>query len=324
MAGQVWSGGWSTGTLGGYFTNIKLSEQIRYAAQPLMRFRQFCNIHEALGKGKGDTIEFPKVSNLGTSGGTLVETNTMPETNFTQRRGTMTVNEYGLAVPYTGKLEALSAFSIKDMTTRTLRDDEAKVLDSAAGAKFTSGYAKYVCLSATSGTLTTNSTAGGTATGNLNVYHLKQIVKQLKKWNIKPFSDGNYICIGSIEAIGGLRDDTATGGWIDAAKYAQPRDANNGLFTGEVGKIQGVRCLEENNVLSNIIGNSSAYGEAVVFGDDAVVEAIAVPEEIRAKIPTDYGRSQGVAWYGLLGFELMWSFGNTGDAEEHIIHVTSL
>ena len=29
---------------------------------------------------------------------------------------------------------------------------------------------------------------------------------------------------------------------------------------------------------------------------DTVAEAIAVPEEIRGKIPSDYGRSKGVAW----------------------------
>jgi hypothetical protein len=33
-----------------------------------------------------------------------------------------------------------------------------------------------------------------------------------------------------------------------------------------------------------------------------VAEAIAVPEEMRGKIPTDYGRSKGVAWYYLGGF----------------------
>ena len=34
-------------------------------------------------------------------------------------------------------------------------------------------------------------------------------------------------------------------------------------------------------------------------------EAIAIPEEIRGKIPSDYGRSKGVAWYYLGGFGLV-------------------
>jgi hypothetical protein len=32
------------------------------------------------------------------------------------------------------------------------------------------------------------------------------------------------------------------------------------------------------------------------------MEGITIPEEMRAKIPTDYGRSKGVAYYYLGGF----------------------
>ena len=39
-------------------------------------------------------------------------------------------------------------------------------------------------------------------------------------------------------------------------------------------------------------------------GEETVAEAVAVPEEIRGKIPSDYGRSKGVAWYYLGGFGL--------------------
>ena len=31
-------------------------------------------------------------------------------------------------------------------------------------------------------------------------------------------------------------------------------------------------------------------------------EVFAIPEEIRGKIPTDYGRSRGIAWYAELAF----------------------
>ena len=39
--------------------------------------------------------------------------------------------------------------------------------------------------------------------------------------------------------------------------------------------------------------------------EDTVAEGIAIPEEIRGKIPTDYGRSKGVAWYYLGGFGIV-------------------
>jgi len=46
-------------------------------------------------------------------------------------------------------------------------------------------------------------------------------------------------------------------------------------------------------------------GGAWRFGADTVAEGIAIPEEIRGKIPGDYGRSRGIAWYALLGFGLV-------------------
>jgi hypothetical protein len=61
------------------------------------------------------------------------------------------------------------------------------------------------------------------------------------------------------------------------------------------------------NAFSNV---SDAWNNAksdwmFSFGDDTVAEAITVPEEMRGKIPGDYGRSKGVAWYYLGGFGLV-------------------
>ena len=44
---------------------------------------------------------------------------------------------------------------------------------------------------------------------------------------------------------------------------------------------------------------------AFFLGEDTVAEAVAIPEEIRGKIPTDFGRSRGIAWYYLGGFGIV-------------------
>jgi len=56
MAGQVWS----TSSLGGYLFSPPLSKVLRYAVQPLVKFRQFADIKDAAtqGKGKGDTMHW--------------------------------------------------------------------------------------------------------------------------------------------------------------------------------------------------------------------------------------------------------------------------
>lgn len=91
------------------------------------------------------------------------------------------------------------------------------------------------------------------------------------------------------------------------------------LFSGEVGRYYGCRFIEENNVLKNTLGGST-FGEAVFFGADAVMEGVAIPEEVRARVPGDYGRRKGIAWYAILGWKKIWDYSD--DSEEHIIHVT--
>lgn len=310
---------WVTSSLGGFLGNRKLSRTVRHAAQPLQKFRQFCNIKEALGKNKNDLIFFDKISNVATAGGTLVETNTMPETQVTIQTGTLLVTEFGNSVPFTGKLETLAEFDVDKIITVALRNDESKVLDSTVAGKFVLSQLKYSCLTASSaGSFETaaSDTATGTTTcgANFDMYHLKECVDKLKDLNVPKYDGENYVLIGGVRALRGVKDHTD---FTDAAKYGDP----DRLFSGEVGRIYGCRCIEETNFLSNARGGST-FGEAVMFGADAVMEAVALPEEIRAKIPTDYGRSKGVAWYGLLGFTKIWDY--TGDSETHIIHINSV
>jgi hypothetical protein len=95
-------------------------------------------------------------------------------------------------------------------------------------------------------------------------------------------------------------------------------------YNSEVGRIEGIRCIESNNTnaLSGSLGSGSVLGEAVVFGDDPVVMASVHDPELRAKESEDYGRSKGVAWYGIYGFDQIWKDSATA-GEARVIHVTS-
>lgn len=94
MAGQLFA----TNSLGGFFYSLNLSDELREALQPMSRFRQFTDMKDAVGKSKGNTFTWDVVQDVVTAGGTLVETNTMPETNFTILQGTLTITEYGNSV----------------------------------------------------------------------------------------------------------------------------------------------------------------------------------------------------------------------------------
>lgn len=93
MAAMLWTN--SSGVL----TNGQLNKKIQMSAQPLMRFRNFVSLKEAFGKTKGDTVNWDKVANVAAYGGKLIETNTYHTTDQAITKGTLTVTEYGNAIP---------------------------------------------------------------------------------------------------------------------------------------------------------------------------------------------------------------------------------
>jgi len=304
---------WSVNSLGGFLSNNQLSKQVRHRSQTMQKFRQFVSPEPAAGSNRGEKVFFNKISNISTAGGTLLETDTIPKRNFTITQGTLTITEYGNSVPFTLKARTLSDVQLPDIVNTVLRNDMAKVLDSAAATQFkTNDYVATITNTAT----TTFGSAGAalaTAGANMSDKNVRDIVDRMKTLNIPTYDGENYICIASTNSIRGLYD-------FFEAKAVQTTMAP--LYQGEVGQYYKTRFVEETNFLSNADGSNGLYGEAVFFGEDAVREGIAIPEEIRISIPTDYGRDQGAAWYALLGFQQVWDF--SADGETRIIVVDSL
>lgn len=315
MAGQLWS----TSTLGGNHAVPYLSDRLRSIAQPMFRFRQFVDVKEAIGKGRGDTWLFDKTGNVASAGGTLVETSTIPQTQFVTNQGTGVITEYGNSIPFTAKLNTLGQFALEPIVEQKLRDDMVKVIESAAGNQFKATDFYAVCVATNSVAYTTNGTATATATADLTAANVRNIVDYMKKKLIPKFDGQNYVCIASTQSLSGMHGDTGTGGWQEVSKHSAEFARN--IFEGEVGNFYQTRFVEETGYLSNTVGNGSARGQCVFFGADNVYEAVAIPEEIRTKTSTDYGRDLGLAWYALLGFKIVWSFAT--DAEQHILFVTS-
>lgn len=310
---------YSVSTLGGNHSVPYLTDRLRSISQPMFRLRQFCDVKEAIGKKRGDTWLFDKSGNVATQGGTLVETQTIPETQFITNQGTGTITEYGNSVPWTGKLDALGQFQLEPVIEQKLRDDMVKVMESAAASQFTQTQFVAVSVATNSVAITTNGTATATATADGSAQNTRSIVDFMKKKLIPRFDGRNYICVASVSYLSGLHSDTGTGGWVDISKYTDTYAGN--IFRGEVGEFYMTRFVEETGYLSNVIGNGSTHGQAVFFGSDNVYEAVSIPEEIRVKNSMDYGRDMGLAWYALLGWKIVWDY--AVDNEQHIVFVTS-
>lgn len=298
MAGQLWA----TNSLGGYMYSDRLSKVLRHAVQPLVKFRQFADVKDAAaqGKGKGDTFHWNVYSDVATQGTTLVETSTMPETNFTITQGTMTITEYGNSVPYTGKLDDLSEHPVKEVINKVLKNDAKKAFDIAAHAQFNATPLRVVPTGGTSTnaiTLTTNGTATATNNVAMGKEHVKAIVDLMKERNIPPYMGDDYAALAHPSTFRQLKNDLETvHQYVDAGFQM--------ILNGEIGRFEGVRFIEQTNIAKSSWTNNKSNW-AFFFGDDTVAEGIAVPEEMRGKIPTDYGRSRGIAWYYLGGFGIV-------------------
>lgn len=96
MAGQLWA----VASEGGYLYNDELSDVLRTQVQPRTKFRQLCDAKDGTQKGlnRGDRFYWNVVSNLGTQGRRLSETQEMPETGFTLSQKTLTITEFGNSV----------------------------------------------------------------------------------------------------------------------------------------------------------------------------------------------------------------------------------
>lgn len=314
MAGQQWQ----VNAGGGFLANPRLSRQVRHAASLIMKFRQFIRPEPGFGKGKGDTILVDRVTQVAKKGGRLTEDQRIPETNVTISQQSVLVREYGNAIPFTGKLTELSEFSVDNIWTKALRDDMAEVLDADAADEFQAAKIKYTPTGSTAvptGTFDTDGTVSTAATRDVLGFDIRELVLYLRSTLKCPFYDGqNYVAITTPEFTNSLLNDESI---RQDFRYGDPQR----LFMGEVGTWHKTRFIEETNTLSGVLGTTAFRSEAVIFGEDPVVEGVAVPGEIRSKIPEDYGRSKGVAWYALLGFKIVWDTALARQAR--IVHVTS-
>lgn len=298
MAGQVWA----VNSLGGYMYSRQLSRVLRMNVQPLVKFRQFCDVKDASqqGKKKGDIYTYDVFSDVSQAGGTLVETNTMPETNFTVTQGTLTITEAGNSVPYSGKLDDLSKFPVTDIINKVLKNDCTKSLDTLAYNQFNSTLLRAIPAGGTDTaaiTLYTNGTVTGTNNVAYNNNHAKSIVDIMKERNIPAYLADDYYAIAWPTTLRTFKNNLET-----IHQYTET--GFKLIMNGEVGRYENVRYIEQTNIAKG--GWTNAKSDWIFFfGNDTVAEAIAVPEEMRGKIPTDYGRSKGVAWYYLGGFGIV-------------------
>lgn len=313
MAGQLWS----VASEGGYMYSDELSDTIRMALQPLTKFRQLCDMPDGEQKGlhAGASFVWNVYSNIGTQGRRLTETTPIPQSGFTIAQRSLTMYEAGNSVPYTGKLSDLAKHSLVDIIDKTLREDARKYFDIEAFLQFKNTKLRAAPTSGTSATAITLDTNGTCSTTNnlaMNTGHVKAIVDAMKERNIPPYAADDYVCITHPTTLRTFKNSLES-----IAQYTETGLVH--IFNGEIGRYEGTRFIEQTFIPKGGAADAAVYDPwtgtteawdnglsswAFFLGHDTCTEAVGIPEEIRASIPSDFGRSKAMAWYYLGAFGL--------------------
>ncbi|MCH7703758.1 MAG: hypothetical protein IIB61_01495 [Planctomycetes bacterium] len=245
--------------------------------------------------GKGDLFHWNVYSDIATQGGTLVETTTMPESNFTITQGTLTVNEFGNSVPYTSKLDDLSEHPIREIIHKVLKNDAKKSFDIQAHAQFNDTLMRMVPASSgtstTAITLTTDGTATVTNTIVLQKEHVKLIVDLMKERDVPPYIQDDYVAIGWVSTWRRLKNDLES-----IHQYTE--QGFRLIHNGEIGRYENVRFVEQTHIPKGGAADSSTWNAstgtadawntgvsdwAFFFGEDTVAEGIVKDYKILEK-----------------------------------------
>lgn len=309
---------WETDAEGGYMYNDELSDILRTELQPLCRFRQFCEPDPgALNKGlhRGEQYFWNVYGDVATQGRKLNELQPMPETNFTVSQASLTVTEFGNSVPVTGKVMALAKHDVEAIVTKALKNDARKAFDIAVWEQFDTCKLRAAPTGGTSTTSVTVTENGSTATQNnvaMGTGHVKAIVDEMRERNIPGYAGDDYVCLSHPTTYRPFKNELET-------IHQYTREGLNMIFNGEMGRYEGCRFVEQTFIPKGgavdstthdpYTGTADAWDQgksswAFFLGADTCNEAIVIPEEIRAKLPGDFGRSAGIAWYFLGGHGL--------------------
>lgn len=301
MAGQTWE----VAADGGYMYSDSLSNVLRESLGPMGRFQAHCDAEDFIDKGyhSGSAFHWNVYNNVATQGGRLSELERMPESKFTITQGTGTVYEFGNSIPYTGRLDDMSAHPIKQIIHKKLKRDAYLAFETEARAQFNATPLVFGPVGGNSATDIITGVGGSGATisvNNLamNAVHVKKIADEMKERDIPVYDDGNYRCIGRPKTFRAFKDA------LESVHSYVPEGFRM-LLRGEIGRsYDGIRFFEQTSI-ANKGWTNGLSDEAYFFGEDTVIEAIVCPPEIRGKIPQDMGRDRGIGWYAEEGFALV-------------------
>ena len=305
---------WMTDSLGGYLTSPELSRNMRLKAQPRMRFRPLATPEASFGMHQGDVLQYTKVGDAD-DGRVVAEDETVPTSNLTFSKDTVIAQEYTLGIDFSWRLDILAKLDVYNNVVKALTNSMARTLDKAVAAQFRSADLVYTPTGTASNPSYTLGTAGvalASATRRFTMWDHMNVIDLMGGTYLMPaYDDAGFISVGSTAFLRSFFEDQR---WENVAT---PQNAGK-FFRGEVGELYNCRFIRETNALDNSLAASN--GEAVYCAADAVLEITVYPEEIQAKLGSDYGRDRGLRWVYYGAWKKTWDYSTDGQARLLRVH----
>jgi len=204
---------------------------------------------------------------------TLTEGVTPAEDDFRLSEVNITYTELGKFVTLSNKVLKRSPVDAVAAASRELGGIMAELADyfvqDAIGNSFPAGQIIYASVDHTSEETIDSSDL-------LTTTYVAKARTKLKKASVPTF-DGSYIAIVHPDPLFDVMQDTSGAGWLEAAKYQNPEK----IYNGEVGKMNGVRYIESENVQINTDAGAAAVDTyyTYVIGEGAY--AVVMEEDFK-------------------------------------------
>lgn len=145
--------------------------------------------------------------------------------------------QYGILVAVSDLLVRNSALEVIQNATNEVRNSLARMVDDVIQAVVNAGSNGVIY----SGGKTSRSGLGaGDIITQADMVKAVTYARSSNAAGLKPFEGGNYAAIIHPAVMGDLMSNTATGSWIDGARYTSPEDIRSGHMTG----YRGVKYME--------------------------------------------------------------------------------
>lgn len=243
------------------------SDHLIDMAEPELIYDQFADKYP-IPQGRGKSIEFRKWSQLPKNMTKLTEGVTPDGQTMDMSVIPATVDQYGAYVTVSDVLTLTAIDPIMVQATEMIGSQAGRSLNTVTREVVMGG--SNVIYAANNGTRAGSRTAITNA-HKLTLDDVRAAVLQLKRYNA-PRIDGSYVAIIHPDVAA---DIMGSEGWIDVVKY----QASDRIFEGEIGKIAGVRFIENTeakiwkgagassaNVYGTIFLGKGAYATTEVSG----------------------------------------------------------